>query len=133
MDDTNGKTGVRDQVVPPSPIGLAQKEQAPPPISPKVTSEVSAIIEPSEKEPPISTEVREAGIEEVSERLPLTDEHKAIGIEHAGESTPVDTQPKLPMSENEALKIIKTTKNSDSKHWLAVLIEKIYKAVKSLK
>lgn len=76
-------------------------------------------------------EVKEAGVEEVSDRLPLTDEHRAVGMEHAGESTPVDTQPKLSMSENEALKIIKTTKNSDSKHWLAVLVEKIYKILKS--
>lgn len=141
MDNTNDKTRVSSQPVissqpvgQSSPVGLSQKEQAP--ISAKVESEVSEIIEESAKEPSVPTEVREAGVEIVSDDLTLTDEHKAIGMEHAGESTPVSTQPsgltKI-MSEEEALKTIKTTSNADSKHWLAVLIEKIYKAIKSLK
>lgn len=139
MDNTNNKTGVGNQAVTSnqpigqsSAVGLAQKEQAP--ISSKVASEVSEIIEASEKAPRISAEEREAGVEQVSDKLRLTEEHKAVGIEHAKESTPVATQPlgivKLPMSEEEVLKTIKTTSKSDSKRWLAVLVEKIYKLLK---
>lgn len=139
MDNTNNKTAVVDNQAAPigtsNPVSLPQKEQTP--ISAKLTSEVSEIIEASEKEPVVPPEVREAGVEQVPDKLTLTDEHKALGIEHAGESTPAHTQllgtVKLPMSEEEALKTIKTTSNTDSKHWLAVLIEKIYKIIKGLK
>lgn len=94
MDNAN-KAAVDNQVTSVganNPVGLAQKEQAPP-ISPKVKLEISKIIEASGKEPEIPTEVREAGVEQVSDGLPLTDEHKAVGIEHAKESTPFPTQP----------------------------------------
>lgn len=137
MDITNDKTVVtsRQPVTQSSSVGLAQKERVP--ISPKIASEISEIIRASEKEPSVPKEMREAGVEEVSDRFPLTREHTDFGIQHAGESTPVHTQPlgtvKLPMSEEEALKTIKTTSNTDSRHWLAVLIEKIYKAIKGLK
>jgi len=114
-----------------SSVGSVQKEQAP--ISAKVESQISEIIEASEKSPTIPTEVKEAGVEEVSDKLTLTDEHRAIGMEHAKESTPVLNQASVAkiMSEEEALKTIKTTSKSESKHWFAVLIEKIYKILKS--
>ena len=145
-DDTNQAVTFAQPVVPagqqaPSqqapaapavPIGLPQKEQAPIVEKGAVAPEV---ITPSEPEPKIDQEVKEAGVEKVSDKLTLTDEHKALGIEHAKESTPVATKTldtiKLPMSEEETLRTIKTTSKSDSKHWLAVLIEKIYKILKS--
>ena len=118
---------VQDQKV--APVSLPQKEQAPI-ISNDLASE---LIKPSEEEPKIPQEVKEI-VKVESDKIPLTEEHKALGIKHAKESTLAQTQPsgmvKLPMTENEALKIIKTTKNSDSKHWLAVLIEKIYKQLR---
>lgn len=132
--NTNNKTAVIDKQVPSagSPVGSVEKEQAP--INPKVESQ---IIKASEEGPIIPKEVRDAGVEQVSDMPPLTDEDKIVGIGYSGESNPVHTQPlgmvKLPMSEEEALKTIKTTSNTDSRHWLAVLIGKIYKAVKGLK
>ena len=158
MDDTNNKvtdnnqTVVSDQqvrqpvspvqdqkvvpVVTPTPVSLPQKEQAPI-ISDTSKDQGAELIKPSEPEPNIPQEVKDVGVEAVKETPQLTEEHKVAGIEHAKESTPVSTQPlakvKLPMSEEEALKIIKTTKNSDSKHWLAVLIEKIYKQLRVMR
>ena len=97
----------------PAPVSLPQKEQAPV-ISDASKDQAAELIKPSEEEPKIPQEVKEAGVEAVSEKPYLTEEHKALGIKHAKEGTPVSTQPsgivKLPMSENEALKIIKTTK-----------------------
>lgn len=129
MDNTNNKTG--EQPVPSvsSPVGLGrQKEQEPSSV---------ADIQLSQPEIELHEKVEKAGVEVVRDTMLLTKEHEAVGIQHAAESTPVHTKPlgtvKLPMSEEEALKTIKTTRNTDSRHWLAVLIEKICKAVKSLK
>lgn len=65
-------------------VGSVQKELAP--IGSKVKSEISKIIEASERAPAIPTE----GVEQVSDKLILTDEHK---VEHAGESISVPNQP----------------------------------------
>ena len=120
-------------VAAPTPVSLPQKEQAP-----IISKDLEAeLIKPSEPEPKIPQEVKDAGVEAVKETPHLTDEHKALGIEHAKESTPVLTAPlgkvKLPITEGEALNIIKTTKVSDSKHWFAVLIEKIYKQLRLMR
>ncbi|MEK7534554.1 MAG: hypothetical protein AAB600_04420 [Patescibacteria group bacterium] len=95
MDNTNNKTVVDDNKAtfasPTGPVGLAQKELAP--ISSKVKSEISEIIEASEKAPSVPTEAREAGVETVIDEMSLTPEHKAVGIQHAKESMPVPNQP----------------------------------------
>lgn len=116
MDDINRKD-VKQNVFPSaksSPVGIAQKEK--PPINSKVVSEVSAVIVESERKP---------GIEPVDEQVPLTKDHKGIKIQPAGESVPVSTQPsgfaQFPMTEQEIQENIKTTSNSDSRHWLYVL------------
>lgn len=102
------------------------------------TSEVSGVAQteefiiPSEQEPIIQEELAEHGVEAVAdhEKPAITAEHRKVGIESAKESTPVLTQPtgavQLPMTEEETLQTIKTTGESDSKHWLAKLIEKVY-------
>ena len=139
MDDTNNNLTNNNQnagqvapvvtpVVPPvPPVSLPQKEIAPI-LSKDKTEE---LITRSEEEPKILQEVRDAGVEAVSDKPHLTKEDKLVGLDHAKESTPVKTSPsgniKLPMTEKEALNIIKTTRKSDSRHWFAVLIEKIYK------
>ena len=94
-------------------------------------------VKPSQVEPEIHPEVSAAGVEKVSELPKITQEHKLVGIEHAKESMPVHTTPKgtvqLPMTEKEADKKIKETSNTDSPHWLAVLIKKIFKKINSTK
>lgn len=103
---------------------------------------VSEFIKPSGPEiaPVIPPEVAEHGVEAVTtpERPQLTEHHKTIGMEHAKESVPAPIQPastshiQLPMTEEEALQTIKTTGVNDSKHWLAILIEKVYKKLQKL-
>lgn len=106
-----------------TPVGTPQKEQQP------VSSEVSEFVKPSETEPVIHPELSEVGVEKVKEVPELTLEDKKAGLSAAKESVPVSTAPsglvQLPMTEEEALRTIKTTNVSDSRHWLAVLVEKV--------
>lgn len=98
----------------------------------EVSSQIEELIVPSEPEPIIQDELAEHGVEAVvdHEKPKITTEHIKVGLEPAKESTPVATQPsgfvQLPMTEEEAVKTIKTTKITESKHWLAMLIEKVY-------
>lgn len=131
MDDTNNKTGVREQSVPssqpavtqPSPVGLAPKEQAP--ISSKVVSEISKIIEVSEKEPHVPKDVIEAGVKQVSDRFHLTKGHTDVGIQHAGESTQFPSQP--PEIKIEEVKKGLQISPAYSARWLAELGKKVLK------
>lgn len=140
MDDTNqnaqlvdtqpqapgGGSVVQQPVV--TPVSVPQKEQQP------VASEVSEFVKPSEAEPVIHPELAEVGVKEVTEVPELTLEDKKAGIEPAKESVPVSAAPsglvQLPMTEEEALRTIKTTKPSDSRHWWAVLVEKVFQVLK---
>lgn len=123
--------GVPAQAGPPSEVSNQQVGSVTKEHGPVGTAE---FIKPSGAEvaPVIPPELSEHGVEAVpsTEAPPLTVEHKEAGIHHAKESVPVSSQPqqtiKLPMTEEEALKVIKTTNVSDSKHWLALLIEKVY-------
>lgn len=94
-------------------------------------------IQPSETEPYLDKEEKEAGVEKVSESPQLSEDQKQAGIAYAKETTPVSTTPSsnivLPMTEEEAIKIIKTTNAADSKHWLAVLIERIFQQIRMLR
>ena len=92
---------------------------------------VSEFIKPSETSPNISSELSEF-IKEEEVKLP---DHEIIKA--AGENVPVSLEPsgavQLPMTEAEALKIIKTDKNlADSLLWLAKLIERIYQQIRLL-
>lgn len=130
MDDINinNKTAVVDKPAPSvgpssSPIGLGhQKEQEP---------SSSTDIQPSQSEIKLHEEIKEAGVEKISDTPHLTEDAKVVGIEHAGESTPVQTQSlgtvKLPMSDKEARQIIKTIKPDNSIFGLAILVLKYVK------
>lgn len=121
MDDKNQ---TQDQPVA-TPVSAPQKEQQP---------AVSEFLKPSEAEPVIQPELSEAGVEKVKEVPDLTLEDKKAGLEPAKESVPVSTTPsglvQLPMTEEEAVRTIKTTSVSDSRHWLAVLVEKVFQLLK---
>lgn len=134
MDDTNQNTQqtniqpqAQDQPVV-TPVSTPQKEQQP------VVSPVSEFVKPSEAEPTIHPELAEVGVEKVKEVPDLTLEDKKAGLSAAKESVPVSTAPsglvQLPMTEEEARRTIKTTSVSDSRHWLAFLIEKVSKLLK---
>ena len=133
MDDTDqnvkpANTQPQAQVQQPAtPVGTPQKEQQP------VPSEVSEFVKPSQVEPAIHPELAEVGVERVSEIPELTLEDKKAGLSAAKESVPVPTTPQglvqLPMTEEEARRTIKTTNASDSRHWLAVLVEKVRQLV----
>lgn len=111
-----------------TPVSVPQKEQQP------VSSEVSEFVKPSEAEPVIHPELSEVGVEKVKEVPDLTLEDKKAGLEPAKESVPVSTAPsglvQLLMTEEEAERTIKTTSVSDSRHWLAVLVEKVFQLLK---
>lgn len=111
-----------------TPVSAPQKEQQP------VPSEVSEFVKPSEAGPVIHPELREVGVKEVTEVPDLTLEDKKAGLSAAKESVPVSTAPsglvQLPMTEEEARHTIKTTSISDSRHWLAVLVEKVSQFLK---
>lgn len=134
MDDANQNVPqsnvapqIQDQSVA-TPVSAPQKEQQP------VSSEVSEFVKPSEAEPVIHPELAEAGVEKIKEVPDLTLEDKKAGLSAAKESVPVSTVPsglvQLPMTEEEARRTIKTTKPSDSRHWWAVLVEKVYQFLK---
>ena len=106
-----------------TPVGAPSKEAEGAP--------VSEFIKPSETSPDISSELSEF-IKEEEVKLP---DHEIIKA--AGENVPVSLEPsgavQLPMTEAEALKIIKTDKNlADSLLWLAKLIERIYQQIRLL-
>ena len=119
-----------------------QQNTAPPPVDVSVVKEhepekISVEpIQPSETEPSLDKEVAETGVETVSESPQLSPDQKKAGVEYAKENMPVSTTPSgnivLPMTEEEAIKIIKTTNASSSKHWLAVLIERIFQQIRVL-
>lgn len=125
------------QVAPSHPVGSISKEFGP--IGASVEVKPEEYIKPSgaEVEPIIPDEVKEH-IEVVSDREKpqLTPSHKAVGIHPAKESVSVAVHPQqtivLPMTEEEALHTIKTTGVTDSKHWLAILIEKAYEQMRNV-
>lgn len=143
MDDTaqnqdDVQVQQQPQQSPPQSVGSVAKEFGP--IGTSVESKPQEYIQPSgaEIQPEVPVELQEYGVEVVSnqEKPNLTEHHENIGIRHAKESVPAPTQVttsshiQLPMTEEEALKTIKTTGTSDSKHWLAVLVEKVYEKMR---
>lgn len=112
----------------PTPISVPHKEQAV--SSAPSNSEAAPLIIPTEQEPVISQEVAPI-IERISEEPKITEAHKQIGLELAKESVPVSTQPTglvhIPWPAEEVQKIKRTTATNDSKHWLAILFERVLK------
>lgn len=122
---------------PVSPVSPPQKEQVEPVLgenAPEPTAKAEEWVKPSEVEPEIHPEVEQAGIEKVSELPEMKEEHKEAGIGLAKEAIPVQTKPtgvvQLPMTEKEADRQIKSTGDTDSPHWLAVLIKKLWKRLR---
>ena len=115
-DQNNGSTLV-------TPVSVPQKEFEAIP-SPLNNQEV---VKPTELEPKLNQEVKEAGVEVVSEKPVLDHKHGEIGVIHSHESITVQTEPsgivQLPMTAQQAQNIIKTHKGiADSIVWLAVLV-----------
>ena len=89
-----------------------------------------AIAKPSETEPKLHSEVKEAGVETVSEKLEIKKEHTQAGIEHAKESVPVKTEPSpsitvpnSPMTEQKARETLRLHKKiSNSVLWMAISV-----------
>lgn len=113
------------------PVGSVHKEQGIAGVSEK-----SEFIRPSALEtgPVLSPEEKEAGVGKIN---PPEDQYR---VDRVGTGltrvTPVSLQPDgtvvFPMTEKEALRTIKTTSLDDSRHWLAVLIEKIFQRLKAM-
>lgn len=116
----------------PVPIGAVRKEQAPV-LQGAVTSEVvSRSLETVE--PKIPSEVREAGVQPVSEHLQFTPEHQQIGIKPGMDSTVAQTQPtgsvRLPETEEELEQLKKRARQlswSDSLRGMINLLMKVFK------
>lgn len=126
---------VVQQPAPVAPMGAVSgpnKETSP------LTRSSEPLIRPSEEEPQLSSEVKEAGVEvSPNPEVPnLTYEDKKAGLSHAKESTPVATEPSglvqapfpTPMTLVQAEEVIKKDKNTnDSKLWLSTLIRKLFR------
>lgn len=127
MNNTNNNTGVREQSVSSSQpvghssVGLAHKEQ-----EPESQGVATSEFITSEAEP-LDREVRDAGVEQVSDRLPLTDEHKAVGIQHAPGSIEFPSQP--PAIKIEEIKKGLQISPAYSTRWLAELGRKVLKGL----
>lgn len=114
---------------PVSPVSSPLKEQVPVVqsfVHEEIVSKEPEWIKPSEVELQISQEVKEAGVEVVSQKPIIK---PGVQVEHAKESTPVQTQPMgivqlLNKVEEEGADKKSTT---ESGHWLWFLLKKISK------
>jgi len=100
----------------------------------KEVGSVSDFVVHSEQAPKIEQELKEAGVEAVSETPKLTEVHEKIGVKLSPESSkpnlenePSSTQ-SMPISQASAQQIVKTNKNiKDSILWFAILMLKNFK------
>ncbi len=101
-------------------------KEAEPVVHPEPVPVQTEVLTPSEQEPTLHEEVKEAGVEKVSQHPELTPEDKKAGLEASKEATPVVTQPsgavKLPMTAQEAENAVKHYSITDSAKWLGKLI-----------
>lgn len=107
-----------------SPVGNAQKETEPIP-------QQDAFLEPTDREPLLHPELKEAGIETVKTEPQLTLEDKKAGLSLAKESILHPLQPTgvvtLPMTAGEEQKIAKSIGPTHSFRWLIEMYQKIRK------
>ena len=140
MDDVskNQNPATPAQSVPVEPVSTFQKERD---VSgaiqvdslAKAESNLSEVIQASEKTVELSQEEKEAGVKAVSQTPVLTDDHHEAGIYQAKESVPVRSEPTgavaLPMTQAQARSVLKLHKKiSDSIVWLAAIIMKYFKS-----
>ena len=124
MDDTNAEVkNPQPQVVidPPAPVSNPVKEAEP----------LTTSMTPSESEITVSAELKEIGVESVSERPQLTQEHAEIGIRVSDK--PIESVPAVPSPVNKAPltneEMILAPKRSifDAVRWLATSISRQFK------
>lgn len=132
MDDTtqqqpNVPVTQVQQPAPQVAVSGPHKEHAP------VTIEapVAEYMQPTEVEPVLQPEVKEAGVEivEQQERPEITVEQKSMGVSHAPPVMPVSVPQAqtvtLPYTPEQVATLAKTTKVEDSDHWLVLLTKYI--------
>lgn len=129
MDDAaqkpNNSSGQKDQNQV-TPSGSLNKE----------TGSVSDFVVHSEQLPKIEQELKEAGVEAVSETPKLTEVHEKIGVKLSPESSKPDLDSaaeseSMPMAQANAQQIVKTNKNiKDSILWFAILMIKNFKKMR---
>jgi hypothetical protein len=141
MDDQSSnnqnKQAAGDQPIPPQPaqtqpvvepVSTGAKEQAPA-IS---TAKASEYVVLSEASVEIPQEVKEAGVEDISEKAPIADQH--TGINPSGSFVQPKTEPEgkveLPLTQEEVIEVEKKENNSSSIRWLAAVIRKAWKRIK---
>lgn len=94
---------------------------------------VTDFLKPTESQPAIEQELREAGVEQVAQKPDLTADHKNVGIKHSLENTEPNPNAhkniKFPLTESEIDKIEKGGDTNASAYWLSVLLLKIKKAL----
>lgn len=86
----------------------------------------------SEVEPDLENELKQVGVESITEKPALNKEHEQIGVRHAKEATPVHTEPKglvnLPIPVARAEEVVKTHKKvSESILWMAKTVVRQFK------
>lgn len=125
MDDANTEVkNIQPQVgtTPPAPVSNPIKEAEP----------LTTPITPSESEIAVSSELREIGVEAVSEKPQLTQEHAQIGV-RVSERPPIETPAvsspvsfKTPLT-NEELILAPRRSIYDAVRWLASSISRQFK------
>ncbi len=90
-------------------------------------------IRASEPEHVLDQEVREIGVQTVSDKPNLTDVHSQVGISHSLQNTdPVTKNPKtieFPLNDSEVGGLLQNKDEKSSAYWLAVLIDKVKKVL----
>jgi|SRR3989344_1575032 len=128
-NNVNPADDSKTQQANPAPNGNLYKEQ-----EPFLTGlDTSSSVKPSESAHKELQDVDRLGLEGAGVGLDLSaleQEKHPIGVQHEEKVYTPETLRKsttLPMSKQDLVIAKKTTGNSDSKHWMAVLIEKLYK------
>lgn len=135
-----GQTQVQPASAPQAPVqqvpsGISINKEA----GPAIMADVSEVVKPTETEPVIEDkEVKEAGVETVTDVPKLTQEHIKAGINVSSQIAPVITfhtgLVKPPLTEEEAKKILKLHKKiGNSVVWLATEVLRQFKIVKKVK
>lgn len=111
---------------PVQPQGAGHKEHAP-----VQEMAVHEAVKPTEIEPVIDQELKEAGVEKAPdvERPELSVAEQNAGVAHAKEAVPVPALPttvhlpELPMTHEQVLETVKTHKQDDTVVWYAKLVD----------
>ncbi len=117
--------------LPPS-VGGVSKEHAP------ISQIITESIKPTEQEPVLAPELKEAGIESIAQtdNVQIPTEVNVAGVEPVKTAVPVSISPSssvaLSMTEEEVASNIKTNPPNSSVRWLATEIQKHYLRIKGM-